>query len=74
MYLIFLRFYLYTTVRRLKNIKDMTVKELIETLQKLPQEYEVTSESGDAYGSGYLAWVDDVEVKDKDKIVILKEY
>ena len=51
----------------------MTVKELIETLQKLPQDYEVTSESCDAYGSGYLAWVDEVEVKDKDKKVILKE-
>lgn len=52
----------------------MTVKELIEILQKLPQDYEMTSESGDAYGSGYLAWVDDVEVKDKDRVVILKEY
>lgn len=52
----------------------MTVKELIEILQKLPQDYEMTSESGDAYGSAYLACVDDVEVNEKDKVVILKEY
>lgn len=53
----------------------MTVKELIDILQKLPQDYEVTYESCDAYGSGYLAWLDDdIEVKDKDKKVILKEY
>ena len=51
----------------------MTVKELIDILQTLPQDYEMTYESGDAYGSAYLAWVDDVEVKDKDKVVILKE-
>ena len=51
----------------------MTVQELINILQALPQDYEVTSESGDAYGSSYLAWVDDVEVKDKECVVILKE-
>lgn len=51
----------------------MTVEELIKILQTLPADYEVVSESGDAYGSGYLAWVDDVEVNDKKKIVILSE-
>lgn len=51
----------------------MTVKELIKLLQTLPQDYEVVSESGDAYGSGYLAWVDEAIVDDKDKQVILKE-
>ena len=51
----------------------MTVKELIKLLQTLPQDYEVVSESGDAYGSGYLAWVDEAIVNDKDKKVILKE-
>lgn len=51
----------------------MIVAELIEILQTLPQYYEVVSESGDAYGSGYLAWVDEVIVNDKDKEVILKE-
>jgi hypothetical protein len=34
----------------------------------------VVSESGDAYGSGYLAWVDEAIVNNKDKVVILKEY
>ena len=51
----------------------MTVKELIKVLQTLPQDYEVVSESGDAYGGGYLAWVDEAVVNDKDKKVILKE-
>ena len=51
----------------------MTVAELIKVLQTLPQDYEVVSESGDAYGSGYLAWVDEAVVNDKDKEVILKE-
>lgn len=51
----------------------MTVAELIKILQTLPQDYEVVSESGDAYGSAYLAWVDEVIVNDKDKEVILKE-
>lgn len=50
----------------------MTVKELIDLLQTLPQDYEVTSESGDAYGSSCLAWVDEVEIKVKDKLVIIK--
>lgn len=52
----------------------MTVAELIEILQTLPQDYEVVSESGDAYGSGYLAWVDEAIVNDKNKVVILIEY
>lgn len=51
----------------------MIVEELIKILQTLPQDYEVVSESGDAYGSGYLAWVDEANVNDKDKLVILKE-
>ena len=51
----------------------MTVAELIKILQTLPQDYEVVSESGDAYGSAYLAWVDEVIVNDKDEVVILKE-
>ena len=54
----------------------MTVKELIETLQKLPQDYEIMmyEPSSDAFGSSYLACVDDVKVNDKDKVVILKEF
>lgn len=51
----------------------MTVEELIKILQTLPQNYEVVSESGDAYGNGYLAWVDEAIVNDKDKVVVLKE-
>lgn len=51
----------------------MTVAELIKILQTLPQDYEVVSESGDAYGNGYLAWVDEAIVNDKDEVVILKE-
>lgn len=42
----------------------MIVKELIEILKKVPQDYEVTFESGDAYGSAFTAYVDDVDVKD----------
>lgn len=52
----------------------MTVAELIKILQTLPQDYEVVSESGDAYGSAYLAWVDEAIVNDKDEVVILKEF
>lgn len=52
----------------------MTVAGLIEILQTLPQDYEVVSESGDAYGSGRLAWVDEAIVNDKNKVVILIEY
>jgi hypothetical protein len=52
----------------------MTVKELIEILQKLPQDYEMMSVYVDAYGCAYLSCVDVVEVNEKDKVVILKEY
>lgn len=53
----------------------MTVKELNDILQTLPQDYEMIYESSsDAFGSSYLACVDDVEVNDKDKVVILKEF
>lgn len=52
----------------------MTVAELIKILQTLPQDYEVVSESGDAYGSAYSAWVDEAIVNDKNKVVILIEY
>lgn len=42
----------------------MTVKELIEKLKNVPQDYEVTFESG-CLGSAFTAYVDDVEVQDK---------
>ena len=48
----------------------MTVKELIDILQILPQDYEVTY---DAYNCGCLEGVSDVELKVKDKVVILKK-
>lgn len=51
----------------------MTVKELIEKLKALPEDYEVIYESGDAYGSAYYAYVDEIEVKDKTKEVKLCE-
>lgn len=51
----------------------MTVKELIEKLKALPQDYQVIYESGDAYGSAYYAYVDEIEVKDKTKEVELCE-
>ena len=51
----------------------MTVAELIEILQTLPQDNEVASESGDAYGSAYLAWVDEAIVNNKNGVVILTE-
>ena len=49
----------------------MTVAELIENLQMCPQGYEVAFESGDAYGSAYMAYVDTLFVK--DGIVELKK-
>lgn len=52
----------------------MSVKELIEKLKALPEDYEVIFESGDAYGSAYYAYVDEIEVKDKTKEVELKEW
>lgn len=51
----------------------MSVGELIEKLKVLPKDYQVVFESGDAYGSAYYAYVDEVEVKHKDKEVELKE-
>lgn len=49
----------------------MIVKELIEKLKNVPQDYEVTFESGDAYGSAFTAYVDDVDVQDKYKQIEL---
>ena len=51
----------------------MTVGELIEKLKSLPKDYQVVFESGDAYGTAYYAYVDDIKVKDKDNEVELKE-
>lgn len=51
----------------------MLVKELIEALKKCPPDYEVTFESGDAYGSAYTAYVDDVKVNLKKEEVELIE-
>lgn len=51
----------------------MTVKELIEKLKKCPQDYEVTFESGDAYGSAYDACVDDINVnKNKEQVKLIE--
>lgn len=52
----------------------MTVEELIEILKTMPKDYVVTFESGDAYGSGYLAYADNVDVNHKDKRVKIEEY
>ena len=51
----------------------MLVKELIDILKTMPQDYEVVFESGDLYGSGYLAYADNVDVNHKDKEVEIKE-
>lgn len=51
----------------------MTVAELIEKLNNMPQDYQVVFESGDAYGSAYLAYVDDIIINNKDKQIELKE-
>jgi hypothetical protein len=51
----------------------MTVNELIEKLKSCPQGYEVIFESGDAYGSAYDAYVDDININDKKEQVELKE-
>lgn len=50
----------------------MTVSELIEKLKSLPKDYHVIYESGDAYGSAYYAYVEDIEIKHKDKEIELK--
>ena len=47
----------------------MTVKELIEILQTLPQDYEVMYA---AYGHSCLEKIDDIELTVKDKLVIIK--
>lgn len=49
----------------------MTVKELIEKLKLLPQDYHVIYESGDAYGSAYYAYVDEIRVNIKTKEIEL---
>ena len=51
----------------------MTVKELIEKLKSCPQDYEVTFESGDAYGCAYDAYVDDIKLNDKNEQIKLIE-
>ena len=51
----------------------MTVKELITLLESYPEDYQVVFESGDAYGSAYNAYVDEIKVNHKDKEVELKE-
>lgn len=51
----------------------MTVKELIEKLKKCPQDYQVIFESGDAYGSAYDAYVDDININNKKEQVELIE-
>ena len=43
----------------------MSVKELIEILENISQDYEVVFESGDAYGSAYVAYVSEVKVNEK---------
>lgn len=51
----------------------MSVKELIEKLKSCPQDYEVTFESGDAYGSAYDAYVDDIIInKNKEQIELVE--
>ena len=51
----------------------MTVKELIEKLKYCPQDYVVTFESGDAYGSAYDAYVGDIKINNKKEQVELTE-
>ena len=51
----------------------MTVKELIEKLKKCPQDYEVTFESGDAYGTVYTAYVDCINIDNKNEQIELVE-
>ena len=56
-----------------KKIEIMTVKELIEKLKSCPQDYEVTFESGDGYGCAYDAYVDDININDKNEQIKLIE-
>lgn len=51
----------------------MTVKELIDKLETCPKDYQVIFESGDAYGSSYDAYVDDIIVNNKKEQVDLVE-
>lgn len=51
----------------------MTVKELIEKLKTCSQDYEVTFESGDTYGCAYDAYVDDININDKNEQIKLIE-
>lgn len=51
----------------------MTVAELIEILETMPQDYQVVFECGDAYGSAYWAYCDDINVNNKDKQIELTE-
>jgi hypothetical protein len=51
----------------------MSVKELIKILENMPQDYEVVFESGDAYGSAYTAYVDEVNVNKKMEYIELSE-
>lgn len=51
----------------------MTAEELIKKLEEVPQDYHVIFESGDAYGSAYIAYVDDIIVHDKNKQIELIE-
>ena len=51
----------------------MTVAELIEKLKTMPQDYQVVFECGDAYGSAYWAYCDDINVNNKDKQIELIE-
>jgi hypothetical protein len=51
----------------------MTVKELIEKLKALPEDYQVMYETGDYFGSTYYAYVDEISVKHHTKEVKLSE-
>lgn len=51
----------------------MTVAELIEKLNNMPQDYQVVFKCGDAYGSPYWAYCDEVNINNKDKQVELTE-
>lgn len=51
----------------------MTVQELIDKLKNCPQDYQVVFESGDAYGSAYDAYVDDINInKNKEQIELVE--
>ena len=52
----------------------MIVEELIEKLKAIPKDYQVIFESGDAYGSAYYAYAEDITIDHKNKTIELKEY